>query len=245
MKRLPHYSQHFLRNPQLIKELIGHTSIKAGDTVYDIGAGSGVISSVLATRCKAVVAVEPEPRMAEKLRRNMQAHPSVTVIERDFLAVSLPDSPYKIFANIPFHLSSPIIRKLAVAGTPPEAAYLITQKQFAYKLLVDNGKFTGLLGTLIGPIFTVRVRRHLQKTDFWPHPAVDTVFLELLRRPQPFLPAAQMPQFERFITQCYSDPRYFAATPLKAVVIDRTLRPSQLELSDWLNLFKAFLHFKR
>ena len=64
MKRLAHYSQYFLRSPRLIKELVGHTSIKRTDTVYDIGAGSGVISSVLAGRSGSVVAIVFEPRMA-------------------------------------------------------------------------------------------------------------------------------------------------------------------------------------
>jgi 16S rRNA A1518/A1519 N6-dimethyltransferase RsmA/KsgA/DIM1 with predicted DNA glycosylase/AP lyase activity len=112
MKRLDSHSQHFLRNPRFVAELVGHTSIKKSDTVYDIGAGSGVISSVLAERCQKVVAIEIEPRTAEKLRANMAGLPNVSVYEGDFLTMPLPDSPYKIFANIPFHLSSPILHKI-------------------------------------------------------------------------------------------------------------------------------------
>jgi 16S rRNA A1518/A1519 N6-dimethyltransferase RsmA/KsgA/DIM1 with predicted DNA glycosylase/AP lyase activity len=118
MKRLAHYSQYFLRSPALIKELIGHSSIKHGDTVYDIGAGSGTISSVLAERCKTVVAIELEPRMAVKLRENMSRYPNVTVFEGDFLTMPLPKTPYKIFANIPFHLSSPILHKITETANP-------------------------------------------------------------------------------------------------------------------------------
>jgi len=238
MKRLAHYSQYFLRNPRLIKELIGHTSIKKGDAVYDIGAGSGVISSVLATRAGSVVAVEPEPRMAAKLRDNMKRYPNVIVHEGDFLTMELPGGSYKVFANIPFHISSPIVRKLTEASNPPEAIYLIVQKQFANKLLPDSDRFTGQLGMMIGPLFAAKIRKRLNRTDFWPHPNVDTVFLELIHRPQPLLPISDMPAYRQFIEACFSDPKKFARTPQRAAGLPEDIKPSQMKLTDWVRLFQ-------
>jgi 23S rRNA (adenine-N6)-dimethyltransferase len=239
MKRLAHYSQYFLRSPDFIKELIGHTSIKPRDMVLDIGAGSGVISSVLATRAKEVVAIEFEPRMAEKLRENMQAYPNVTVKEGDFLDMLLPKTPYKIFANIPFHLSSPILRKITEADNPPEATYLIVQKQFANKLLPNSDRFTGQLGMMIGPLFAVKIRRPLRKTDFWPHPNVDTVLLELVRREEPMIAVKDMPQYRKFIEGCFSDPKIFVKTPREAVGLKADIKPSQMKLAEWVRLFEA------
>jgi 16S rRNA A1518/A1519 N6-dimethyltransferase RsmA/KsgA/DIM1 with predicted DNA glycosylase/AP lyase activity len=237
MKRLPHYSQHFLRNPRLIKELVGHTTINKKDTVYDIGAGSGVISSVLAERCQSVVAVEFEPRTAQKLRANMEQYPNVSVLQGDFLSMTLPDTPYKIFANIPFHISSPIVRKITEAEHPPEVAYLVVQKQFANKLLPDSDRFTGQLGMLIGPEFAVRVRRRLQRTDFWPHPNVDTAFIEIARRPQPLIPRQSMPAYRQFITDCFADPKVFAKMPRDAIGLAPDIKPSQMQLAQWVQLF--------
>lgn len=238
MKRLAHYSQYFLRSPQLIKELIGHTSIKPSDTVYDIGAGSGTISSVLAERCKKVVAIEAEPRMAEKLRENMERYANVTVHEGDFLEMPLPTSPYKIFANIPFHLSSPIVRKITEATHPPKATYLIVQKQFANKLLPDSDRFTGQLGMLIGPGFAVRVRRRLLRTDYWPHPNVDTVLIEIIPRPERLVSKDRMPAYRQFITECFSDPRKFAKMPIRAIGLAPDIKPSQMKLAQWVALFE-------
>ena len=238
MKRLASYSQHFLRSPRLIKELVGHTNIKPADTVYDIGAGSGVISSVLAERCKQVVAIEFEPRTAEKLRANMQKYPNVTVREGDFLAMEPPKTPYKIFANIPFHLSSPILRKLTESPRPPEAIYLVVQKQFANKLLPDSDRFTGQLGMMVGPLFAVRIRKRLQRTDFWPHPNVDTVLVELLRRDEPLVPAPKMPTYRKFIEDCFSDPKKFAKTPRQLVDLAPDVKPSQMKLVQWVALFE-------
>jgi 16S rRNA A1518/A1519 N6-dimethyltransferase RsmA/KsgA/DIM1 with predicted DNA glycosylase/AP lyase activity len=237
MKRLAHYSQYFLRSPSLIKALVGHTTINNKDVVYDIGAGSGVISSVLASRAKSVVAVEFEPRMATKLRANMEQYPNVTVHQGDFLKMPLPRGPYKIFANIPFHLSSPIVRRLAEADNPPSATYLIVQKQFANKLLPDFAGFTGQLGMMIGPIFAVKIRKRLQRTDFWPHPNVDTVMVELILRPEPLIALERMPAYRQFIEGCFSDPKIFTKMPRERAGIALDMRPSQMKLPQWVNLF--------
>lgn len=239
MKRLAHYSQYFLRSPRLIKELVGHTSIKKSDTVYDIGAGSGVISSVLAQKCKAVVAVEVEPRAAQKLRQNMAKYTNVTVLESNFLTMPLPQEPYKVFANIPFHLSSPIVRKLVFAKTPPEAIYLIVQKQFAYKIVPSPERFTGQLGIQTGPLFEARIRKRLQRTDFWPHPNVDTVLLELKRRDVSLLPAEDIANYCDFVETCFADPRVFAKTPKRALGLPADRKPSELSLEDWIALYEA------
>jgi len=238
MKRLHTYSQYFLRSPDFIKELIGHTNIRKNDTVYDIGAGSGAISAALASRCKQVVSIEFEARMAGKLRENMQRYPNVRVVEGDFLTMPLPTGGYKVFANIPFHLSSPIVRKLTEADVPPKATYLIVQKQFAQKLLSDSDRFTGQLGMMIGPWFTVKIRRPLRKTDYFPHPNVDTVLVELKPRETPLLELTQRPAYHRFIEACFSDPRQFEKTPRSELGLAADVKPSRMRLEEWVGLYR-------
>ncbi len=239
MKRLANYSQYFLRSPQLIKELVGHSSVSRRDIVYDIGAGSGAISSVLAERAKSVVAVEFEPRMASKLRDNMERYSNVSVHEGDFLSMPLPKKPYKVFANIPFHLSSPIVRRLTQAEYPPEAIYLVVQKQFANKLLPNSDGFTGQLGMMVGPEFAVRIRRRLLRTDFFPHPNVDTVLLEMLHRSEPLVEHSRMPEYRQFVEDCFSTPKIFAKAPRFAIGLPPDIKPSQMKLPQWVALFQA------
>lgn len=239
MKRLHTYSQHFLRSPRLVHELIGHTSIRKNDTVYDIGAGSGVITSVLARRCRQVVAIEVEPRTVALLKKNTAHLPNVTVINEDFLSLELPAEPYKIFANIPFHISSAIINKITEAPNPPTAAYLIVQKQFANKLLPSHAGFSSQLGILLGPRFAIRIRKHLKRTDFWPHPNVDTVLLEIRPRDMSLIDPKRMAAYQRFITTNFTVPAMFSTLPLQLVTREPRVKPSSLTLDQWLVLFQA------
>lgn len=175
-------SQHFFKNPRLALFLIGHSNIKKRDVVLDIGAGSGVITSALAKRCKKVIAIEADHETAEKLRKNMQKYDNVEVVECDFMDYRLPEDEYKIFANPPFHLSSAILRKLDEDANPPKAIYLILQKQLALKLLNTDRHYTSQLGKQLFVNYEPRIRLPLKPDYFTPPPAVPTVFFELKRR---------------------------------------------------------------
>lgn len=173
-------SQHFLRSPRLALMLIGHSNIKKHDTVIDIGAGSGVITYALSKRCKKVIAIEPDTKAAAKLRANLarQGIENVEVVEQDFLDYNLPDEPYKVFSNPPFHLSSKIVHKLLEAKNQPESFYLILQKQFALKLLNTDRHYTSQLGAALIKEYQTKIRYPLRSTDFTPPPAVPTVLFE-------------------------------------------------------------------
>ncbi len=225
------YGQHFLRGSDFIAELVGHSNIRKNDTVLDIGAGSGAITDVLARRAQHVIAYEPEVAAAAKLRMNLLRRGNVEVIERDFLQADLPTVPYKVFSNIPFRLSSKIVRKLVTSDRAPKAIYLIVQKQFAQKMLTDGDHFHGALGMAIAPWWVARIRRPLRRSDFTPPPAVDTVLMELKPREAPLLPREQMVKYMKFVEQCYAEPRYYAK-----VGGPKTKKPSMLTVDEWLQL---------
>ena len=163
MARLHTHGQHFLRSPRLVAELIGHSNIRKNDVVYDLGAGSGIIGSVLARRCREVIAVEIEPQALTKLRANTADIPNLTVVEKSILNFAPQHDSYKIFANIPFHLSSQVVQRFVFDVTSPKSMYLITQRQFARKLVPGDDHFTSQLAAEIGPFFTARIRKNLLK----------------------------------------------------------------------------------
>lgn len=173
-------SQHFLRSPRLAGFLIGHSNIKKRDLVIEIGAGSGVITAALSKKARLIWAIEPDPATAKKLRSNLsrQKIENVIVLEKDFLEIILPNEPYKVFSNPPFHLSSQILRKLIESNNPPESIYLILQKQLALKLINTDRHYTSRLGLEIISKYQTKIRLPLKPTDFTPPPAVPTVLYE-------------------------------------------------------------------
>lgn len=238
MKRLHTQSQNFLRSPKLVESLVNKSTLNKDDVVYDIGAGSGVISSVLARRVKQVIAIEQDARVAKTLRHNMSQYPNVSVKIGDIMQLNLPTTPYKIFANIPFHLSSPIVQRFINSPMAPEAVYLIVQKQFGRKLIAtDTTHFTSQLGMLLGAEYKVRIIKQLQRTDFWPHPAVDTVCVEMIKRPTPLVPKERLSGYAQFTLQCFSDPKKLARMPLEVIGQEAGVSPSRLSLDQWINLF--------
>ena len=233
MKRdIKNYGQHFLRGQARIAELVGHSNIRPKDTVLDIGAGSGAITAVLARRAGNVLAYEPAPQVAKKLAENMQGYTNVQVLTQDFLRSDLPTVPYKVFSNIPFHLSSQIVRKLVTTDHPPKSVYLIVQKQFANKMVMGGDHFHGALGSSIAPWWVARVRRPLRRSDFTPPPAVDTVLLELKPQSEPLLPHQHMQDFTQFVEQAYAQPVFYAKHKLP-----KAKKPSQLTVEEWVRAF--------
>ena len=163
--------------------LIGHSNIRRKDLVVEIGAGSGVITSALSKKAGRVIAIEKDARTADKLRRNLAERgiTNVEVVETDFMDFRLPEEPYKIFANPPFHISSAIIHKMIESENPPEAFYLILQKQFALKLLNTDRHYTSQLGQELIKMYQTKIKYPLKATDFTPPPAVPTVLFEAKR----------------------------------------------------------------
>lgn len=186
--------QNFLRSPKLALFLIGHSNIKNRDLVIDIGAGSGVITSALAKRCKKVIAIEKDAETAKRLKENLvkQNITNVEVFEGDFREMKLPDEPYKVFANPPFSLSAEVFYKLLnlenldgkickkedEGPRRPEAIYLILQKQLALKLIITERHYTSQLGRLLTEDYATKIRLPLKPTDFTPPPKVPTVLFE-------------------------------------------------------------------
>ncbi|MBR5389058.1 RsmD family RNA methyltransferase [Candidatus Saccharibacteria bacterium] len=175
-------SQHFLKSPKLALMLIGHSNIRKRDTVLEIGAGSGVITSALSKRCSKVVAIESDAKTAALLRKNLAQRKieNIEVVEEDFLDYDLGQLPegYKVFANPPFHLSSKIVHKLIESDNPPRSFYLILQKQFALKLIATDRHYTSQLGYELLEKYSTKIRYPLKATDFTPPPAVPCVLFE-------------------------------------------------------------------
>src|SRR5690349_8441827 len=131
-------AQNFLRSPKLARRLVGMSKIGREDIVYEIGAGDGIITAVLADMARQVIAIEKDAALVHRLRERFRPFGNVEIVEKDFLDYVFrnrrsDDSEYKIFGNIPFNITAPIVRKILYGRSNIREAHLILQKEAAKK----------------------------------------------------------------------------------------------------------------
>ncbi len=248
-------SQNFIKNPGLIVKLLGKSSIASADTVYEIGTGTGLITNELAKHCRKVITVEADSSLVAKLREKFMGTENVSLIEGDFLEQSLPNESYKVFSNIPFNLTSDIVRKLVEADNPPEDSYLFVQKEAAMKLA---GKPFGSQETqfslLMKPWFELSVIHKFNKTDFQPAPAVEVVLLRIRKLPDPLVRTEERAVYRNFIVYAFNTKKPRLKKGLedifthnqfkrlaKALNFELNTTPAELQFEQWRDMFEYFL----
>ena len=243
-------SQNFLTSPALIDRLLRLSSINKGDHVVEIGAGKGHITRRLCRRCGLVSAVEIDDRLCGRLRESLRTQKNVRVIRADFLRWPLPQTPYKIFANIPFSHTTEIVRRITQALRPPEEAWLVMEKGAARRFM--GGQSETLFSLLIKPWFELEVTYHFRREDFHPAPSVDTVLLHLRRKPEPDIEPRQRGRYTRFVTACMKAGsggfgRYLTkkqvATALRLAGLPAAYTPRETLYVQWLCLFRCWRRF--
>lgn len=232
-------SQNFLTSRRVINRLLALTDLSCTDTVLEIGAGKGHITRALADRCGRVVTCEIDPALARRLQGTLPEN--VRLHQADFLHMALPRSPYKVFANIPFCITTAVLRRLTQGPNPPQAAWLIMEKGAALRFC-GSGRETAA-SLLLKPWWDVRIAYHLRREDFHPMPSVDCVLLEIRRRPVPDIAAEERAMWERFTTsalqrglrQLLTRRQIAAALRQADIPLSATLRYVQ-----WLCLFRCW-----
>jgi 16S rRNA (adenine1518-N6/adenine1519-N6)-dimethyltransferase len=173
-------SQNFMIEPALYVRLVDYACLNREDVVLDAGAGFGFLTRYLAGRCKRVIAVERDPRVASVLRDQVKDCGNVQVVEGDVLKVKLP-SFCKVVAIPPYSLSSKLVTWLI--GREPRCVVLILQREFAEKLAARVGSDAyGWLTVLASYDVETALLDDVPRTLFYPVPEVDSVIVRMSRR---------------------------------------------------------------
>jgi len=241
------HSQNFLRSGALVDRLIDSSSIRSGELVLDLGAGTGLISRRLASHGCRVVAVEKDPFLATRLRRQFASLYSVQVRQCDILDLDLPRKKYKVFSNIPFHSTAEIVNRLTGAVCPPDDTHLVVQLEAAERVLGQPR--TTLASVLLYPWFEASTVHRFRRSDFVPSPHVEAVMLRLRKRGPPLIESARAQRFRDFVVALFTAPSPSVGDTLSRMVGSRRgLRlaraldladapPTHVALPRWLDLF--------
>ena len=194
--------QHFLRSRVIAAELVDQAGIGGGDLVLEIGAGTGRLTEALASRGGRVLAVELDPELAARLNRTFSRNPRITVVEADAMAVRLPERPFRAFGNLPFGVTTQLLRRLLDDPTSPLArADVIVQYEVARKR--TSPWPSSLCSLSWGPWWEFSIARRLPSACFDPPPSVDAAVLSITRRAPPLLEPGRRREFEERIARSF------------------------------------------
>jgi 23S rRNA (adenine-N6)-dimethyltransferase len=249
VRRRAELGQHFLAGGWLAAELVEQAGIGDGDLVVEIGAGTGVLTEALARRAGRVVAVECDPRLAERTRRRLASYPNVRMVTADALTLHVPRRPFRVVANLPFGATAAMLRRLlGDPRSPLERADLILQEQAArrYAAVRPGSPETIRWGT----IYELTCGRRLGPGCFRPPPRVGAAVLVARRRRPPLVPIAGQARFAALLRTGFRHPdlplRRSLVPPLTYRQLRRlaadlafpvAARPGDLDAARWAEVF--------
>lgn len=244
-----------MHDPASLEAICDAAAVGPEDTVLEIGPGLGTLTTKLVARAKKVVAVEFDTELAKHLATRVPAT-NLEVLSQDILRFDLSTLPagYKIVANIPYYLTSNLLRVLVESPTPFAQAALLVQKEVAERVCEHPGNMN-LLAVCMQYYCEVRLGAVVPAKLFTPPPKVDSQVLVLTYRPEPLYPDVNVKEFFRIAKAGFAQRRKTllnslgaglhlsreqAGALLENVDIPPATRAQSLTLDDWYALYEAY-----
>ncbi len=179
-----HLGQNFVVDDCLLNSMVSYADLTQKDVVLEVGAGLGFLTRLLSSRCKQIIAVEVDPKLATLLRTQLSDLKNVELIEGDVLEARVPRFD-KIVSTPPYSISSPLLFWLL--GRPFQLAVLAFQEEFATRLTAPVGsKDYSRLTVATYYRADVELLDHVSRTSFYPPPDVDSTIVRIKPRSKPF-----------------------------------------------------------
>lgn len=256
----PHKSlgQNFLTDPNILVKIVESAGITSSDSVLEIGPGLGHLTRALAQRAGHVIAVELDVKLAENLARELAAAGvgNVRVIQGDILkqdVAELFSGPYKVVANIPYYITSNVIRHLLAARARPAVIVLTVQEEVARRITAEPPHMS-LLAVSVQFFAVAKIGGLIPAGAFYPRPQVDSAWVIL----EPFVespyPVEDVEAFFRVVRAGFSAPRKQlkntiasglgltaarAGSLLRDANILPTRRAETVSLDEWVKLARV------
>lgn len=264
--------QNFLIDEQHLAQIVAAAELTQDDTVLEIGPGFGVLTRQLAAQAGRVIAVELDDRLITLLRAQFATQPHVAIVHGDILELepagliastpsNIPHSElrtlhsYKVVANLPYYITSAVIRHLLEASQPPRLAVLMVQKEVAERICAKPGDMS-LLAVSVQFYAQPTIVHQVPASAFYPRPKVDSAVLRLDVLPQPVVPDIAPDAFFGVVRAGFSQkrkqllntvsaglhiPKSEATAALNQAGIDPTRRAETLSLLEWGQLCRVLL----
>jgi len=250
--------QNFLIDPAALERIIEAADLSESDEVLEIGAGVGSLTRYLCRKVSRVIAIEIDHNLIPLLKETVTDNANVDVIQGDILSLQLSDlvhgDDYKVVANIPYYITSKLIRYLLESGKGPSLIVLTIQREVAIRICAQQGKLS-LLALSVQLYGQPRICSSIPAGAFYPVPKVDSAVVRIDIYDQPVLPSARIDTFFQLAQAGFSQkrktirnslstglniPANKAEALIKSAGIDPQRRAETLSLSEWQSLIEVF-----
>jgi 16S rRNA (adenine1518-N6/adenine1519-N6)-dimethyltransferase len=238
--------QNFLVNEGVLDRIVAAAQLSAADTVVEIGPGTGALTRRLGATGARVIAIEKDARLIGPLRESFAASPNVTVTEGDVLKwrPDLPGGSYKVVANIPYYLTSHLLRHLLEEWPRPSCAVLMVQSEVADRILASPPDMN-LLALSVRLYATPSRVMRVSRGSFRPMPDVDSAVIRLDIPTSDSGASGSAPAILAIARRAFAHKRkqLKATVPVKALEragISPSARPQELSAEQWGEVAAAF-----
>lgn len=194
-KQKPNFSgQHLLHNPKIIQEIIDQAKLSIHECAIDIGAGKGVLTTLLADKVQNVLAVENDKTFVTYLERKTANYPNVKIIEQDIQQFKWPNRPFVVVSNIPYSITTPIMKQLLDnLSNSFKRGVIVMEKGAAKRFTSNKIKDSYIITWRMN--YDIHYIRGIDRSNFSPPPKVDSAIVEIQRKTQSIVPPPQIKQF--------------------------------------------------
>ncbi len=248
--------QHWLKDVSSLESIVEFADLSKDDFVLEVGPGHGVLTKYLVKEAHEVLAVEFDDFLYTTLASKVKSE-NLKVVHQDILEFDFNTLPqnYKIVANIPYYLTSKLIRNITESNNLPSTVVLLIQKEVAERLVGKPGDMS-LLSIAAKIYFDVSLGVVVGAECFDPAPKVDSQVVKLVRLDSAKLSDAEVKGVFRLAKLAFNSKRKTLLNSLQGGLgieksklteisnkyneIDLTLRPQNLQVEDWKILYNIF-----
>jgi len=245
--------QNFLLSERLLERIIAAADLDPKDTVLEVGAGLGALSSRLAQSCGRVVALEVDGRLLPLLQETLAPFPNVQVVHGDILAMEpgdLVSPPYKVVANLPYYITSAVLRHFLEARAKPSLMVVTVQREVAQRIVAGPGQMS-LLAVSVQFYGRPRIVAKAPPGAFYPSSGVTSAVLRIDLYASPPVEVADVERFFEIVRAGFSQrrkqlrnslsqgldlPADEVVQALRRMGLQETQRAQELSIDQWARL---------
>lgn len=272
--------QNFLIREEIYNEIVKAADLNKDDIVLEVGPGLGFLTEKLAKSVKKLITVELDDKLAGLLEKRFAKEMinNVEIVNANILDFSIkyqelsikkaneykknipdtlyliPNTKYKIVANLPYNITSVFLRKFLTSDNKPKSMVLMLQKEVAERITAKPGEMS-MLAISVQYYAEAKIIGYVPKEDFWPQPEVDSAIIKIDINSKMVLPVEKEKDFFRLVKFGFSAKRKMLKNnlsgglhisteevekKLKLVNIKPTTRAQELGLDDWYKIFEVF-----